>query len=285
MSGLEGRVAVVTGAARGIGRATSVELARQGADVVAVDVAAPIEGNPQSMGTPEELEETVALVEKEGRRAQAVEADVRDAAAMEGAMRSAVEGFGSLDIVVANAALTVHNPFAKMTDDQWELVLGVNLMGIVKTVRAALPYMVERGYGRVITLSSVGGRGGLPGGPAYGASKMAIISVTKTIALEHAADGITANVVAPGVVDTPLFRSDEQYRDNRPDLYERATTFEEREAEMNRWVRDAFHVIPVGWMPPQAIADAIAFLASDRARYITGEVMDVAAGVNARHMA
>jgi SDR family mycofactocin-dependent oxidoreductase len=285
MAELDGRVALITGAARGIGRATATMLAREGADVVAVDVAAPVEGNPQSMGTEQELAETASLVEAEGRRCLSVKADVRDATAMEQAARDAVGQLGGLDIVVANAALTVHNPFARMTDAQWQLVLDVNLMGIVRTVRAALPHLVERGYGRIVTLSSVGGRGGTPGGPAYAASKWAIIGVTKTIALEHAADGITANVVAPGVIDTPLFRSDEQFRDNRPDLYAQELTFEQREQAMNDWVASAFHAIPIGWMPPQTVADAIAFLVSDRARYITGEVLDVAAGVNARHMA
>jgi SDR family mycofactocin-dependent oxidoreductase len=281
---LDGRVALVTGAARGIGRATAVTLAREGADVVAIDVAAPVEGNPQSTGTDAELAETAALVEAEGRRCLSVKADVRNAEAMEQAVVDAVDGLGGLDVVVANAGLTVHNPFARMTDAQWQLVLDVNLMGVVRTVRAALPHLVERQYGRIVTLSSVAGRTGTPGGPAYAASKWAIIGVTKTIALEHAADGITANVIAPGVIDTPLFRDDEQYRDNRPDLFEQDLTFEQREQAMNDWVAHAFHAIPVGWMPPETIADAVAFLVSDRARYITGEVLDVAAGVNARHI-
>jgi SDR family mycofactocin-dependent oxidoreductase len=285
MKDLEGRVAAITGAARGIGRATAIALARQGADVVAIDVAEPIEGNPQSVGTEEELTETVALVEGEGRKALAVKADVRDSAAMDRAMQSAVDEFGGLDVVVANAGVAVHRPLERMTDEQWELVLGVNLLGVVKTIRAAIPHLKRQGSGRIITISSVGGRGGTPGVVSYAASKWGLIGLTKTAALELAPFNVTANVVAPGVVATPLFRDDEQYRDTRPDLYEKEMTFEERDAEMDRWVRDAFHALPVGFMEPEAIADAVAFLASDRARYVTGEVLDVAAGANARHMA
>jgi NAD(P)-dependent dehydrogenase (short-subunit alcohol dehydrogenase family) len=282
---LEGRVALITGAARGIGRATAAAFARQGAHVVALDVAAPLDGYPQSVGTAEQLQETVDLVGRLGGRALSVQADVRDTEAVGAAISRTTAELGRLDIVVANAGIAIHAPLREMTDAQWDAVLGVNLLGAVKVIRAAIPHMAQRRFGRIVAISSVGGRGGTPGVISYAASKWALIGMIKTAALELARDGITANIVAPTSVDTPLYRSDPQYRDMLPDLYAQNLSFAERDRQVGEWVAANFNAIPVPYVQPEDIANATVFLTTERARYITGEVLDVAAGANAHHMA
>jgi NAD(P)-dependent dehydrogenase (short-subunit alcohol dehydrogenase family) len=173
-----------------------------------------------------------------------------------------------------------------MPAEHWTAApLQTNLMGVVRLVRASLPHLRTQRYGRVVTISSVGGRIGVPGVASYSVAKWGVISLTKTAALEHAADGITVNCVAPGVVDTELFNADEQYADMVPHLYgpdAPPTTFQERKQAVNELVASALHAIPVPYLQPEDIAEAVVFLLSDRARLITGEVMDVAAGFNAR---
>jgi len=281
---LDGRIALVSGAARGIGRATAAALARQGAHVVSLDIAAPIAGYAQSVGTAEQLQETVDLVTTLGRESLSIQADVRDNDAVTAAIEWVRDRFGRLDIVVANAGIAIHAPLRDMTDDQWQTVLDVNLLGSVRLIRAALPTMIEQQFGRIVAISSVGGRGGTPGVVSYAASKWAIIGMIKTAALELAREGITANVVAPTTVDTPLYRSDAQYRDMLPHLYSQEMSFQERDRRVGEWVASNFNAIPVPWVQPEDIANAITFLATERARYVTGEVLDVAAGANARHM-
>jgi NAD(P)-dependent dehydrogenase (short-subunit alcohol dehydrogenase family) len=280
-----GRVALVTGGARGIGRATALRLAEDGVDVAVLDIAQQIPGYPQSLGTAAELEDTAEQVRKVGRRAIAIQADVRDTAAVDAAVARTVDELGGVHILIANAGLAVHAPFVEQDDPNWDLVLGTNLLGAVRLLRAGLPHLVRQRYGRIVTVSSVGGRQGVPGVAPYAASKWALIGVTKTVALEHAGDGITANVVAPTTVETPLYRHDEQYRDMMPQLYEQNLSFEERERRVGEWVAGSFNAIPVPWIDPEDVADAIAFLTSDRARYVTGEVLDLAAGANARNSA
>jgi NAD(P)-dependent dehydrogenase (short-subunit alcohol dehydrogenase family) len=279
------RVALITGGARGIGRATALRLAEDGADIAVLDIARAIPGYPQSLGTAAELEETAERVRRTGRRAITIEADVRDTTAVDAAVARTVDELGGLHILVANAGLAMHAPFVRQDDASWDLVLGTNLLGAVRLLRAGLPHLVAQRYGRIVTVSSVGGRQGVPGVAPYAASKWALIGVTKTVALEHARDGITANVVAPTTVDTPLYRHDEQYRDMMPELYETDLPFEERERRVGEMVAGGFNAIPVPWIDTADVADAIGFLASDRARYITGEVLDVAAGANARNSA
>ncbi len=200
MTEYEGKVALVTGAARGIGRAVAVKLAQDGADVALLDVADQIPGYPQPLGTRADLEETAELVRKTGRRALELVADVRDSDAVSAAVTRTIDELGGLHVVVANAGLAVHAPFVSQTDESWRLVLDTNLLGAAWVIRAALPHLVGQHYGRIVTVSSVGGRMGVPGVASYAASKWALIGMTKTVALEHAADGITANVVAPTTV-------------------------------------------------------------------------------------
>jgi NAD(P)-dependent dehydrogenase (short-subunit alcohol dehydrogenase family) len=200
----------------------------------------------------------LSTVRKLGQRAITIAADVRDTAAVDAGVARTVGELGGLHILVANAGLAMHAPFVEQDDRSWNLVMDTNLHGAVRL----LPHLVGQGYGRIVTVSSVGGRQGVPGVAPYAASKWALVGMTKTVALEHAGDGFTANVVAPTTVDTPLYRDDEQYRDMMPELYQQDLPFEERERRVGDYVAAAFNAIPVPWVQPADVAEAVTFLVS-----------------------
>ncbi|MBE9046322.1 mycofactocin-coupled SDR family oxidoreductase [Pleurocapsales cyanobacterium LEGE 10410] len=274
---LEGKVALVTGAARGIGRATAIELAQKGADIALLDIADPqgvsnIQG--YRLATEAELDEAVSLIEAEGKKAVKIIADVRDLAAMKQAAQTITQQLGGLDILVANAGIAIWSPFAEMTSEQWQNVIDVNLTGVANSMWAVLPQMQQQQNGNMIIVSSIGGRQGVAGVTNYASTKWAVIGLAKSAALELGADNIRVNVVAPTAVDTPLYRSEGQY------LSTGMNSFEEQDEAML-----GYHSLPIPIVEPIDIARAIAFLASNEARYISGMVMDVAAGGNARYTA
>ena len=206
-SQLADKVAVVTGAARGIGRAIAVEFAANGADVVALDIAAPIStASDAEPATPEELEETVRLAQQYGRRAQTIRADVRDIAVLRKVADQVEQQFGKIDIVVANAAIQRWMPLLEMQDADWRDVIDNNLNGTANTIRAFAPKMVARRKGRIIVLSSMQGKHGTKDASSYSASKWGILGLMKSAALELGQYNITVNAVIPGLVDTPLTR-------------------------------------------------------------------------------
>src|SRR5581483_3459194 len=206
-SNLKGKVAVVTGAARGIGRAIAVEMAANGADVVAIDIAGPVSrASSAKPATPAELAETVRQIGLFGVRADSIKADIRDAGALRMAADQVEQRFGKIDILVANAAIQYWKPLLEMDDAEWHDVIENNLNGTANTLRAFAPKMVARRRGRIIVLSSMQGKHGTKHAASYSASKWGILGLMKSAALELGEYNITVNALIPGLVDTPLTR-------------------------------------------------------------------------------
>lgn len=240
---LAGKRAVVTGAARGIGRAIAVKLAQEGADVVIGDLLM------------EQLDETAAQIRTLGRRCEVVKTNVADKAEAEGLCQKAIEAFGGLDILVNVAGINRDTMLHKMTDEQWELVLRVNLTGTMYTTRFAGTHMREAGYGRIINISSASWLGNV-GQANYAASKAGVVGLTKSAARELARKGVTCNAICPGFIETDMTRG-------------------VPEKVWNLMIEK----IPAGRAgKPEDVANMVAFLASDEAAYINGEVINVGGG-------
>lgn len=207
---LEGRVAFVTGAARGQGRGYAVRLARDGADVVVSDICASVSPSvPYAAATPEDLDETVRLVEAEGRTALARRVDTRDDAAVRALVCDAVEQFGRLDVVVANAGVLSWGRLWELTDEQWNAVIDTNLTGTWRTLRAAIPAMIEAGNGgSIVIVSSAGGIKATPGNGHYAATKHGLTAMTNTLAIELGEYGIRVNSIHPYSIETPMITND-----------------------------------------------------------------------------
>ncbi|KAA9163660.1 mycofactocin-coupled SDR family oxidoreductase [Amycolatopsis acidicola] len=268
-----GKVAFITGAARGQGRSHAVRLAQEGADIIGIDVCKQLDDVPFPLSTPEDLAETVSLVEKEGRRMLATQADVRDFDAMKAAVDSGVEELGRLDIIVANAGIgTDGSTLAEMTEKIWRDMIDVNLMGVWLTAKAGIPHIVEGGRGGSIVLtSSVGGLKAYPHTGHYVAAKHGVVGVMRTLAVELAQHSIRVNTVHPTQVNTPMVMNDATFKMFRPDL-------ENPTKEDFAPLSQLAHMLPVPWVEPEDISNAVLFLASDEARYITGLTMPVDAG-------
>lgn len=206
MGQFDDKVAFITGAARGQGRTHAVRLAREGAAIIAVDICGPVsEFNSYEPATPDDLAETVRLVESEGGKILAEQADVRDSAQLKSVVDRGVEQFGRLDIVIANAGICNWNRFWEMPDEQWESLIDVNLTGAWKTLKAAVPALIEGGRGgSIIVISSVAGIKPLPGQANYAASKFGLVGLTQTAAKELGEYGIRVNSVHPYGVKTPM---------------------------------------------------------------------------------
>ena len=210
MGSLEGRVAFVTGAARGQGRAYAVRLAREGADVVVSDVCAAVSDSvPYPPASPADLAETVRLVEAEGRKALSRVVDIRDDAAVRGLVADAVEQFGRLDVLVANAGVLSWGRLWELSDEQWNAVIDTNLTGTWRTLRAVIPAMIEAGNGgSIIIVSSSAGIKATPGNGHYAASKHGLTSMTNTLAIELGEYSIRVNSIHPYSIETPMITND-----------------------------------------------------------------------------
>ncbi|MGB3011521.1 MAG: mycofactocin-coupled SDR family oxidoreductase [Mycobacterium sp.] len=208
--GLEGRVAFVTGAARGQGRAYAVRLAQEGADVIISDICAPVSQTiPYPGATPDDLAETVRLVEAEGRKVLARQVDIRDDAAVRTLVADGIEQFGRLDVLVANAGVLSWGRLWELTDEQWNSVIDVNLTGTWRTLRAVIPAMIEAGNGgSIIIVSSSGGLKATPGNGHYAASKHGLTAMTNTLALELGEYSIRVNSIHPYSIATPMIEND-----------------------------------------------------------------------------
>ena len=278
---LTGRVAVVTGAARGIGRAIAVEMAANGADVVVLDIAGAV--SPASDAVPatvDELADTVRQVKAYGRRSDAIRADIRDIAALRAAADQVDRDYGRIDIVVANAAIQRWKPLLEMEDSDWRDVIDNNLNGTANTVRAFAPKLVKNNYGRMILLSSMQGRHGTKDGSSYSASKWGILGLMKSAALEFGQYGITVNALLPGLVDTPLTRYEKRLTESMSETGQKPPP---HPTPQQAWdVRAPTVPLRVGWLQPDDISPAAVFLASDAAAMVTGAGYEVTGGDSAK---
>jgi SDR family mycofactocin-dependent oxidoreductase len=270
-----GKVAMITGAARGQGRSHALELARLGADLVVCDICHDLGTVGYPLAGEDDLVETVRLVEEQGRSCVSEVADVRDLAAMMALADRAREQLGSIDILVANAGISTLGSICTLDAVQWSETIDTNLTGVFNAMRAVAPHMRRQRSGRIIAISSMMGRSSSPGIPAYVASKWGVIGLVKSVAYELAGFGVTVNAVAPGNVSTPMIHNDVLYGLMRPDL-------EHPGREDVAPGMAALHVQPVPWIEPEEITAAVVFLASDAARHISGSVIDVDAGASAR---
>ena len=269
---LDGKVAFVTGAARGQGRSHAVQLADLGADVALVDICREVDAIPYSQGTEHQLDETVALVEATGRRALRIVADVRDATAMADAMKLTIATFDHVDIVVANAGVIQLKAAVDITPADWSELIAINLTGVWNTVSPALSPMISRGTGgSIIITSSAAGVKGPPNMAHYSASKSGLVGLTRSLATEMGPHSIRVNCIAPSTVDTDMVHWPQAYQMFRPDIDKpcRADVVD---------VFTSLNVLPVPWILPSDVSNAVTWLACDESRYVTGIVLPVDAG-------
>lgn len=274
---LAGKVAVITGGARGQGRSHAVVLAREGADIVVCDIAAPIGSVPYPLATEADLAETVTLVEGQGRRGIAVRADVRSPRDMEAVANRALAEFGQIDILLANAGVSSSSPLATMSDAQWHDMIDVCLTGVFNSCRAVVPHMIERGSGQIVATASIGARMGMTNSSHYAAAKWGVIGLIKSLALEVASDGISVNAVLPAGVNTDMIHNPAMYKLLRPDL-DNPT-----KADVLP-LFDAGAPTP-GLLEPEDVSNAILFLISDEGRYMSGETLTLSGGASASNSA
>ena len=265
---LAGRVAYVTGAARGQGRSHCIRLARAGADIIAIDACGPVTAhNGYAPSQPADLAETVNLVEGEGRKILASEVDVRDAAGQQRVVGDAIDQFGRLDIVVANAGVLNWGRLWEISADQWQDTLDINLTGLWNTIKAVVPPMIQAGNGgSIITISSAAGIKAVPGCGHYCASKFGVVGLTNSLAVELGEFGIRVNSIHPYSIDTPMIE---------PDLMRKVF------AEHPHYVHSfgPMPLQPKGFMNPDEVADVVVWLAGNGSGTLTGAQIPVDKGV------
>ena len=243
---LEGKTAVVTGSARGLGKAIALKLAERGANIVLNDIAAS-----------DSLDATAEEFKNSGYKVIVTRGDVRSSEDVKAMLAAAVEAFGSVDILVNNAGITKDKPMAMMSEEDWDAVLDINLKGAFLCTKFAAKQMIKQRYGRIINIASVAGRYGNQGQANYSASKAGLIGLTKTTAKEFASRGVTCNAVAPGMIQSKM-------TDVLP------------EEVKKKYLEN----IPLGrFGTPEDVANVVAFLASDDSAYVTGQVIDIDGGL------
>jgi len=270
---MHGRVALITGAARGQGRAFAVRLAQEGADIVALDVLADDDAVAYGLATEADMAQTRALVEATGRGIVTRRADVRSQSDLDDAVAEGLDRFGHLDTVCVNAGISGRKvPAWELDTAAFDAMLQVNVLGAQRTIRAAVPAMIEGGRGgAIVFVNSTLGLKGIGTLSAYTASKHALLGFARALTIELAPHSIRVNSVNPTGVGTDLIRNEATYRAFRPDL-ENPTLDDAMEAFKS------LHLLPVPWVEPEDVANAVLFLASDEARYVTGVALPVDAG-------
>ena len=274
-----GKVAFITGAARGQGRSHAIRLAAEGADIIAVDLCGQVPTVPYPMSTQEDLAETVKEVEALDRRIVATQADVRDYGALKAALDDGVAQLGRLDIVSANARIFSFGTLESMDEVQWQDMINVNLTGVWHAAKAAIPHLRAAGGGSIILTSSTAGLKAIPNTGHYnsakhGVAKAGVISLTKTLALELAPDMIRVNSVHPTAVDTDMIQNSATYELFASDLPEPERT---KDALAPRF--GTLNLLPIPWVEAVDISNAVLWLASDESRYVTGVTLPIDAGL------
>jgi (+)-trans-carveol dehydrogenase len=276
MGRVQGKVALVTGAGRGQGRSHAVRLAEEGADIIAVDICADVEGIRYSMATPEDLAQTAKLVEDCDRRVVTAVADVRDYGRLKAAVDEGVATLGRLDIVAANAGVTSYYPSWKLPEEGWDAVVDTNLKGVWHTCKAAIPHLIDGGRGgAIIITSSTAGLRGIANLAHYSAAKTGLVGLMRTMAGELAPHNIRVNTVHPTAVDTDMVHNKATY-----DLFIPEPSDRNRDGVAGPM--QALNMLPIPWVDPRDISNAVLFLASDEGRYITGARLPVDAGSSER---
>jgi (+)-trans-carveol dehydrogenase len=272
----EGKTVFISGGARGQGRSHARRFALEGANIVTFDVCEPVPKSQAPTATPEDLAETVEIIEGLDRRIVAEQADVRDFAAVERVIAAGLEAFGQIDVVVANAGIGGDaGVFWEISEESFDNVVDVDLKGVWNTVRAAVPSMIESGPGGAIVItSSAAGLKGYPHIADYVAAKHGVVGLMRVMAQELAEHGIRANSVHPTNVNTPIFVNDTVKKLFIPDLEDpESLSVEDFEAAVR-----PMNLLPVGWVEPEDITAAVTWLASPEARYVTGVTLPVDAG-------
>lgn len=278
MNRFEGKVAMITGAARGQGRSHALRLAREGAVVVVVDICEGIDTVPYELASREDLAETVRLVTAAGGTAMPFEADVRDLGRLQAVAGEAFDRLGRLDVVCANAGIASYGGDAWQMDERiWRDMVDVNLTGVWNTVRASVPHMVEAGNGgAVILISSTAALVSIPGASHYSATKTGLVGLARSMAQELAAHHIRVNTVHPTGVDTVMIHNEYTYRLFAPDVPEPS-----RDDVAPAFT--ALNALPVPWIDADDVSNAVLFLASDEARYVTGCSLTVDCGTTVKY--
>lgn len=271
-----GKVAFITGAARGQGREHAVRLAEEGADIIAVDVCGDIDTVGYPGATEADLDETVALVQKLDRRIVAEKADVRDLDGLRAALQRGADELGRPDVVVANAGISGAPSAAAQIDEvAWQTMLDINITGVMHTVKVALPHMSDGRGGSIILVSSMLGLRGGGYMAAYASAKHAVVGLMNSLANELAHLWIRVNSIHPGNIRTPMIDNEWFHRTLRPDLAE--PTIDDVAPVIGH-----FHMLPAPIIEARAVSDAVLFLASDESKYITGATLPIDAGAVAK---
>jgi len=274
---LEGKVAFVTGAARGQGRSHAIRMAQEGADVIAIDICGPVDGTiTYPLATSEELAETARLVEAQGRKVLAREVDIRDLAALQQMVADGVAQFGRLDVLIANAGVLSWGRLFEMPEEQWDSVVGVNLSGTWRTIRAAVPAMIEAGNGgSIIIVSSSAGLKATPGNGHYAASKFGLVGLTNALSLEVGEFGIRVNSIHPYSIQTPMiepeamaaiFTKYPQYLHSFAPMPYKPVAHDGKEGLQE-------------FMTPEEVSDVVAWLAGPGSNTVSGAQIAVDRGV------
>jgi NAD(P)-dependent dehydrogenase (short-subunit alcohol dehydrogenase family) len=270
------RTIFITGGARGIGLQTAIDFANEGDNIVLYDIAEQIKTIQYPLASETDLEEATEAVKKTGASCLSFKGDVRSKESLVNAVSESVAKFGAIDVLVANAAVTHYSDTSDYNDDSISDILEINVAGVLKSIQSVIPVFIKQNHGKIITLSSIAGRGGSPMFSLYAASKWAVIGLTKSIAMELGYMNITCNTVCPTSIDTPMSNNDfmNSLFDIEGSFFKSADDFYRTQ-----------HALPIGMLPPSDVSSTILYLASEKANHITGTAIDVAAGFTAKNNA